>query len=210
MFNWEKFKSGEIAVRCDTKEKANNFLKECSKQKVRWFDGDEATEINCWGVFRTSTTYACTHGNSKLSYGNAGHYKNRGLEIIDWRDEEMEKSFKEVIADIKEGEVWENKYKSIRREKENTIIENLNGSTNIFVFNDSIKYKLKRKQYTFEEAFKAYEEGKEIESCEECRFKLIDKDKTLIIDCAGDEMEYSNKTELFSVKEIRGKWYIND
>jgi len=73
-----------------------------------------------------------------------------------------------------------------------------------------MKLKEYRKEYTFVEAFKAFEEGKEVENCEECRFKLIDKDNTLIIDYAGDEMEYSNKTELFSVKEIRGKWYINE
>lgn len=46
-FNWEEFKNGEIAVHCDTEEKANDFLKECNKQGITWTDGDKTTEINC-------------------------------------------------------------------------------------------------------------------------------------------------------------------
>lgn len=141
-----------------------------------------------------------------------------------WTDEMLEevklelkeKTFREVIADIKEREVWicEKFNRKIIKGDDGVIeIRKLNDGTfdNIsgLIFNDE-KYKLQRQQYTFEEAFKAYEEGKEIESCEECRFKLIDKDTILIIDCVGDEMEYSNAKDLFSVKEIRGKWYINN
>lgn len=122
--------------------------------------------------------------------------------------EVQEKTFQEVIATIKEGETWVNDIAPISyiRLRENGVLDfNKNEGVNL-----NCKYKLQRKEYTFEEAFKAYEEGKEIESCEECRFKLIDKDTTLIIDCVGDEMEYSNAKDLFSVKEIRGKWYINN
>lgn len=125
----------------------------------------------------------------------------------------MEKTFREVIADIKEGEIWGNGAK---------IIELINGtiqvrSKNNIPFNSCFinfskvaKYKLQRKEYTFEEAFKAYEEGKEIESCEGCKFKRCDKDVVLIIDFAGDKIKRSSCEELFSIKEIRGKWYIND
>jgi len=129
-------------------------------------------------------------------------------------DINMEKTFEEVIRDIKKGEAWSDGFLKIEKIKDSIAIGSLNGKAfeNIvgFVINPCSRFKLLRKEYTFEEAFKAYEEGKEIESCEGCRFKLTDKDNTLIIDYAGDEMEYRNKTELFSVKEIRGKWYIND
>lgn len=56
------------------------------------------------------------------------------------------------------------------------------------------KYKLKRKKYSFTEAFKAYEEGKEIESCinSDWYYKL-------------GECEL-----LVYAKEIKGEWYIND
>lgn len=137
--------------------------------------------------------------------------------FVEVKQEVQEKTFQEVIVTIKEGEVWEKKENRVARIYINKSgYLTFEGNDDSFCINRSTCvgvndiYILKRKEYTFEEAFKAYEEGKEIESCEECRFKLIDKDTTLIIDCVGDEMEYSNAKDLFSVKEIRGKWYINN
>ena len=69
----------------------------------------------------------------------------------------------------------------------------------------------KRPQYTFQEALKAFEEGKEIESCESERgFKSKDNDSVYIL------MEHEicdrvyNGFRLFSHDEVKGKWYIND
>ncbi|WP_195954794.1 hypothetical protein [Clostridium tertium] len=126
----------------------------------------------------------------------------------------MEKTFREVIADIKEGEVWDNGYFKIELKggsycigrTQDQVSKNIIG----FVIYTHVKFKLQRKEYTFQEAFKAYEEGKEIESCEGCKFKRCDKDVVLIIDFAGDKIKRSSCEELFSIKEIRGKWYIND
>jgi len=126
----------------------------------------------------------------------------------------VEKTFREVIADIKEGEVWDNGYFKIELKggsycigrTQDQVSKNIIG----FVIYTHVKFKLQRKEYTFQEAFKAYEEGKEIESCEGCKFKRCDKDVVLIIDFAGDKIKRSSCEELFSIKEIRGKWYIND
>lgn len=112
-------------------------------------------------------------------------------------DNMKELTFREVIANIKEGEVWEG--------REYTIA--LLGNRIAINYNDGDEYngvypliegtfKLKRPQYTFQEAFKAFEEGKEKESCE-----------------SGDI--YKGKEEyrdyhLLSLGEIRGQWYIND
>lgn len=149
------------------------------------------------------------------------HWTDEMLEDV--KEKVQEKTFRKVIATIKEGEVWESVQKCfqlkeisciegmIKFKLEGVFVEKTDNLNNVDTGEGRGQtFKLQRKEYTFEEAFKAYEEGKEIESCEECRFKLIDKDTTLIIDCVGDEMEYSNKRELFSVKEIRGKWYINN
>lgn len=213
MFDWDRFKNGKIAVHCDTEEKANDFLKECNKQGITWTDGDKTTEINCWFWYEKDTSYACRDGKSKLTFEFLKHYKDKGLEIIKWEIDKMkELTFKEVIANIKEGEVWESEEKIIQKIS-CAIVIGLKDKENIgseMGFLDNVKYKLQRKEYTFQEAFKAYEEGKEIESCEGCKFKRCDKDVVLIIDFAGDKIKRGSCEELFSIKEIRGKWYIND
>lgn len=213
MLDWDRFKNGKIAVHCDTEEKANDFLKECNKQGITWTDGDKTTEINCWFWYEKDTSYACSDGKSKLTFEFLEHYKDKELEIIKWEIDKMkELTFKEVIANIKEGEVWESEEKIIQKIS-CAIVIGLKDKENIgseMGFLDNVKYKLQRKEYTFQEAFKAYEEGKEIESCEGCKFKRCDKDVVLIIDFAGDKIKRGSCEELFSIKEIRGKWYIND
>lgn len=70
---------------------------------------------------------------------------------------------------------------------------NYETTSSFFVRNS---FRIMKKKYTFEEAFKAYEEGKEIESCES---DLVYQ-KTIL----GDRDVYPKWYE------IRGKWYIND
>ncbi len=108
-----------------------------------------------------------------------------------------ELTFREVIANIKEGEVWESKHKRIYIKDTRLLVENVDLSTFEdvvavgFFLNDT--YKLKRKKYSFTEALKAYEEGKEIESCISSEHYKLDDIKLLV---------YAN--------EIKGEWYIND
>lgn len=121
-----------------------------------------------------------------------------------------ELTFKDVIVNIKEDEVWESNDISIFKTKDDISIDWKNGGDNGVLIFDDEKFKLKRKQYNFEEAFKFFEKGKEIESVvsRKC-FKIRDsvsvyitKDKT--INTVNDEIR------LFTHNEIRGKWYVND
>lgn len=111
-----------------------------------------------------------------------------------------ELTFIEVIANIKDGEIWENENQRVARIYINKLGNvQLEGDDIDFAQNFSTcvdlnaKYKLKRKKYSFTEAFKAYEEGKEIESCinSDWYYKL-------------GECEL-----LVYAKEIKGEWYIN-
>lgn len=142
-------------------------------------------------------------------------YNKERFEIMK-EDNKMEKTFREVIADIKEGEMWENRFKIVEFDGYGiTVTKKDKTSTSYYMyFNDnSDKYTLQRQQYTFEEAFKAYEEGKEIESCiSSDRFKKVDdcnwKFKKPFMDEYSEDM--SNGIEIFSINEIRGRWYINN
>ena len=110
-----------------------------------------------------------------------------------------ELTFREVIANIKDGEVWEDKNFVISIEDDgNHEIkirhkEGFDDCSAIF-FNPSDKFQLQRKKYSFTEALKAYEEGKEIESC-----------------INSDWCYKLGYTELLVyAREITGEWYIND
>lgn len=84
-------------------------------------------------------------------------------------------------------------------EKEN-FDSNHETTSSFFVRN---RFRIIKKEYTFEEAFKAYEEGKEIESCYSgVTYKLQHGGS----DCFGG----GQKTSTIAFNEIRGKWYIND
>lgn len=135
------------------------------------------------------------------------HYKNR-FEIVK-EGNKMGKTFKEVIADIKEGETWIQKDKGYIVSK----IANFGGDIVIeldssrSVFGTKGTYTLERKEYSFDEAFKAYEEGKEIESEDGFIYKKINGQDCV---CSDEARDWVKNDEGFYVKEIRGKWYIND
>lgn len=130
-------------------------------------------------------------------------------------EEVQEKTFREVIADIKEGEVWESVQSCFQLKEISCISGQINFKLEGVCIdrdnNNSIctgagagqTFKLQRKQYTFAEAFKAYEEGKEIESCYSgVTYKLQHGGS----DCFGG----GQKTSTIAFSEIRGKWYINN
>ena len=107
----------------------------------------------------------------------------------------MEKTFKEVIEDIKENEVWEDKNFVLTLGCNESIkIAHKEGFDNCVAIYIDIngKFKLKREEFTFEEAFKAYEEGKEIQSA------------------STDKIYHKEKDFLFASYEISKKWYINN
>lgn len=136
------------------------------------------------------------------------HYKNR-FEIVK-EGNKMEKTFREVIADIKEGEVWEseNTLTQIYTRNDVLIIDfKEEVTTEIVKIPVDAKFRLKRKEYSFDEAFKAYEEGEVVESEDGFIYKKINGQDCV---CSDEARDWVKNDGGFSVKEIRGKWYIND
>lgn len=123
------------------------------------------------------------------------------------------KTFREVIADIKEGEVWECGHILITKSNYGIELKGMSSYSNYFTDDNKI-FKLQRKEYTFEEAFKAYEEGKEIESCEVLTGCHPSKYKRIANkDAQWREESYSwDKRKYIGIPfyEVRGKWYINN
>ena len=125
----------------------------------------------------------------------------------------MEKTFREVIADIKKGEVWENEIFKIFIKDGCIKIHFINEErkfkpTSIGIrINEKDIFKLKRELFSFTEAFKAYEEGKEIESLTS-GYKY--KQNEMFSNSTGGWYGFHDHNGIFSLKEIRGKWYINN
>ena len=120
----------------------------------------------------------------------------------------MEKTFREVIRVIKEGEVWERNIISgnIKIKLEDDFIMIWKDDELVFTFGNKYKFKTNQEEYTFEEAFKAYEEGKEIMSLFDniCYKKIKNEYKCKMYE---DPM-YITESDTFLIDEIRGKWYI--
>lgn len=116
-------------------------------------------------------------------------FREHAFEIV--KEDNMEKTFREVIADIKEGEVWECGHILITKSNDGIELKGMSSCSSYFTDDNKI-FKLQRKQYTFEEAFKAYEEGKEIQSI------------------SSDKIYQKERDYLFASYEISKKWYINN
>lgn len=215
-FNWEEFKKGNIAVHCNTEEKAKDFLKECDREGITWQRGQYTHEFTKWDIFKEGTSYSFFINGIAITRLDLD--KTQGYKIIEWEIDTMkELTFTEVMANIKEGQVWECTREDARLKK----IHIEKGSIN-FIYKDGLgmevfgvketdTFILQRKEYTFQEAFKAYEEGKEIESAfNGSKYKKRDgKDEW----CRNsfETYIYNNIGFVgFSLNEIRGAWYIND
>ena len=120
----------------------------------------------------------------------------------------MEKTFREVIRDIKEGEVWERNIISgnIKIKLEDDFIMIWKDDELVFTFGNKYKFKTNKEEYTFSEAFEAYEEGKEIISVVTNYCYKNTQDRNLYK--RNTEVFYINHNNNFSIDEIRGKWYI--
>jgi len=210
-FNWEEFKKGNIAVHCNTEEKAKDFLKECDREGITWQRGQYTHEFTKWDIFKEGTSYSFFINGIAITRLDLD--KTQGYKIIEWEIDTMkELTFTEVIANIKEDEVWESDYVAIYKKNGGiSIIFKKGKAYGIHTFSCSTKYKLQRKEYTFQEAFKAYEEGKEIEYCNGTKYKKIDNEDhykgEYDVRFCSKSCEYDY---WFGFDEVRGAWYIND
>ena len=120
-FNWKEFREGrEIAVHCNTEEKAKNFFEECMNNSiVAWCGGESPiqNEDTEWRNYRAETCYSNT---DNIEYENLGWYQGHNYKIVEWiiedndikieatieKQEQTEFTYQEVIAKIKDGETY--------------------------------------------------------------------------------------------------------
>ena len=220
-FNWQDFKNGHIAVNCDTKEKAIDFLKKCDERGIVWIEGQKTTKKTYWDLKKELTSYCCIYNKGKLGFARKDFYKEKGITLIEWEIKDKKEvkmdtnnnlkyefSFEDIIRDSNEENEYENSSFIIK--KANGLLHIIDRYNNgITVIDKNHKFALKKEEvneYAFSEALELYEEGKEIESkVSKERYKKINGKDTIY--------DNTNKTWVdndfeFTFKEIRGKWYI--
>lgn len=219
-FNWEAFKRGDIAVHCDTEEKAKDFLKKCDKEGIRWNTGEYTHEFTEWNKHKKETSYSYFIKGIVMTRLDLD--KEQGLKIIKWEIDTMkELKSLEVIANIEEGQAYKCTRKNARvKAIKRKIIDNkdvieflVDGKCGYSSFAIEVDdtFTLHRKEYTFQEAFKAYEEGKEIESCIEGQKYKKEGGEDYYFDYGKNKyMLLEWDRDCITITSIRNKWYIND
>lgn len=181
--------------------------------KVRCIDDLGLTKLEVGKIYEGELKFSEWWGQDRWYIKGMENlcFREHAFEIV--KEDNMEKTFREVIADIKEGEVWENSYKEIRRYPGGIKIlhKDKGRHTPAMYMADSHKFKLQRKEYTFEEAFKAYEEGKEIENIlTGLKIKASVREGWDILPIINGELEEDVFSKTLSIEEVRTKWYINN
>lgn len=108
-------------------------------------------------------------------------------------NENIKKDIRDVMRDIKEDEVWcSENYLIYLNEQGVCISRNDYVMTTDWCF-EKERFVLQSVQYSFQEAFEAYEKGKEI--------------KSAVSGNSAKQNELYGRTH-FAIDEIKGKWYI--
>ena len=73
----------ELAIHCNTEEKAKKLLKAFDKLGKTWGTGDSYLEFNCWNDYKEETCYSNNRGYASIDWCRASGYKVYEFEDID-------------------------------------------------------------------------------------------------------------------------------
>ena len=86
-FDWNDFIKNKVAVKCDTEEKAKDFLSECHKRGFRWIPNkiavDVTSDVTFWEKKKERTCYEYSKEYGGFAYGTmeVGYVKHR---LVEW------------------------------------------------------------------------------------------------------------------------------
>ena len=85
MIDWEAFKRGEFAVRCDTEGKAKAFLRECDIKGLRWWgSGAATTDYSRWERHKGKTCYLADDADNTITFSDSTYFGEKGTPVIDY------------------------------------------------------------------------------------------------------------------------------
>ncbi|MBN3354028.1 hypothetical protein [Clostridium botulinum] len=201
-FNWNEFKKGKIAVCCDTREKAINFLSECNLNNIKWADGERIIPTQCFiddfEEYKNGICYRFV--NDFYSYGLAhdeiDYYNNHDFyKIIEWKIENK-------IDYDKEYSIHE-----VMEFPEETIFKCGNCEYRVkdgeleWLDEDIWKLNLMTLKQTLALKFKVLKKDKKVEFIE--AVKAFTKGKTI-------KVQYKNIIEIYEPEEFNGEYILTD
>lgn len=84
---WDEFLESKVAINCKRVDEAEEFMKLCDKNNIKWSSGENATEDTNWEEYKEKTCYTnkfcdCTG----LGYARIKFCKNEGLQIVAYQE----------------------------------------------------------------------------------------------------------------------------
>ena len=82
----KKFKTEKIAVNCETKKEAKQFLKWCYNNKVKWIDDSFLIKNTHWEIYKNKTCYVCSYKFYGIIEESKNYLKNNNYTIVKFSD----------------------------------------------------------------------------------------------------------------------------
>lgn len=95
----EDLSKGEIAIWCNTEEKADDFLAYLESKGILWSSGDSPTNDNKWYVETKNTCYRIA--GDGLRYDSMSQYIESGKEILEWEVLPLPSTINRYTLDVK-------------------------------------------------------------------------------------------------------------
>ena len=84
-FDWDRFKTDNIAVHCSTIKEAVDFIKSAKDHVKIWYNGDKIDEeCTYWEIHKNETCYVYSDIGLMISSRETSHWFGR--EILEWSD----------------------------------------------------------------------------------------------------------------------------
>lgn len=197
-FDWIGFQNGDFEVKCNAKEVMKDFLKECEQRGYLWTSGDNPTTRD---YYDDVPIYLDGEGKV-LSYGA---YIQNDKDHVTWIIEPTLKdklTWREVFANIQEGETYEYENKFVSYEDGCLKIGDSTGCLSLSE-EDLFNIKKKPRLADFQEVQIALNEGKTVKSSFG-RFYKLEEAKRLV---GSFDLDYWEGCDL-TFYEITNEWFI--
>ena len=85
-FTFEKFKTENIAIRCETQEEYDLFMQLCEKQGLKWCSEECPTDFDCWEEYNGYATIEYKFEFNCLLYSDCSWYEENHYQILEAAD----------------------------------------------------------------------------------------------------------------------------